>query len=318
MPDVFVLVPSYNHARFVERALRSIFGQSLRPNKLLVIDDGSTDGSVEIIERTLDDCPFASELIVRENRGLSKTLNQGFSISNGEYFAYLGSDDLWLPSFLKEGVSELATHPEACLVFGNAYLLDQDDFVIDETGNWHDFNTGNALPFLLEGKIFSSPGVIYRAAYLPEKPWDEDSRLEDYDLYLRLAAKHEFVFNKQTLCGWRQHDYNASGNLPEMFPEFMKAHENALERLKIAEPERERLRNKINFEAAFNFVRHGFKKEGMRYMIRNLRGAESVAGVLDIVFRLLVPKRLFQWNRRRKYELARRKFGKLDLSGRGL
>ena len=315
-PEVFVLVPSYNHARFVERTLRSIFGQTLRPNRLIVIDDGSIDNSVEVIERTLADCPFASELIVRENRGLCKTLNQGFSISNEEYFSYLGSDDVWLPSFLEKSVSRLAEKPEACLVFSGAFLLDENDFIIDETRNWYEFNSGDALPFLLDGKIFSSPGVVYRSSLLPEKPWDEYMRLEDYDLYLRLAAKHEFVFNSEALCGWRQHDYNTSGNLPEIFPEFLKAHEKAVDRMEMQQPERIRLRKKLMFEAAFNFVRFGFKKEAARYMISNLGGAASIRQVLDLIFRLLIPGSLFQWNRRRKYDIARRKNGKLALDGR--
>src|SRR5687768_1100451 len=100
--QVFVVVPSYNHAPFVEKCLRSIIGQTLRPAKLLVIDDGSTDGSPEIIERLLRDCPFESKLIARENRGLCATLNESLALSDGEFFAYLGSDDIWLPSFLKE------------------------------------------------------------------------------------------------------------------------------------------------------------------------------------------------------------------------
>src|SRR5690349_16677587 len=101
-PDVFVAVPSYNHAPFVEECLRSIIGQTLRPKKLLVVDDGSRDGSPAVIEKVLKDCPFDSELISRENRGLCATLNEALEQSSGEYFAYLGSDDIWLPGFLEE------------------------------------------------------------------------------------------------------------------------------------------------------------------------------------------------------------------------
>ncbi|HLM59831.1 MAG TPA: glycosyltransferase family A protein, partial [Pyrinomonadaceae bacterium] len=74
--SVSVLVPSYNHAPFIERTLRSIFKQTLAPKKLIVIDDGSKDESAAIIERVLEDCPFSAEFIRRENRGLSVTLNE--------------------------------------------------------------------------------------------------------------------------------------------------------------------------------------------------------------------------------------------------
>jgi alpha-1,3-rhamnosyltransferase len=96
MPDVSVLVPSYNHAKFIERTLRSIFAQTLPPKNLIVIDDGSKDESVEVIERVLKESPVESRLIARENRGLSATLNEGFALTDSEYFAYLGSDDVWL------------------------------------------------------------------------------------------------------------------------------------------------------------------------------------------------------------------------------
>ena len=94
---VSVVVPSYNHARFIESTLRSIIKQTFRPAELLVIDDGSSDESPTIIERTLGECPFPCEFVARDNRGLCATLNEGFERTHGDYFAYLGSDDLWLP-----------------------------------------------------------------------------------------------------------------------------------------------------------------------------------------------------------------------------
>ena len=101
---VSVVVPSYNHAQFIEATLRSIMKQTLRPAELIVIDDGSSDDSPAIIERVLNDCPFPCEFAARDNRGLCATLNEGFERTRGEYFAYLGSDDLWLPDFLKARV----------------------------------------------------------------------------------------------------------------------------------------------------------------------------------------------------------------------
>src|SRR3712207_3437086 len=102
---VSVVVPSYNHAAFVEKSLRSIFRQTLHPAKLLVIDDGSADDSPRVIEKTMRDCPFPCEFISRANRGLCATLNEGLGKTGGEYFAYLGSDDLWLPDFLAARVA---------------------------------------------------------------------------------------------------------------------------------------------------------------------------------------------------------------------
>ena len=106
-------MPSYNHAPFVAAALRSVFAQTLAPARLLVIDDGSRDGSPGIIEDALKDCPFPCELIARGNRGLCATLNEGLAKTDGAFFAYLGSDDLWLPGFLEARVRALEERPRA-------------------------------------------------------------------------------------------------------------------------------------------------------------------------------------------------------------
>src|SRR2546423_83206 len=125
--DVSVVVPSYNHARFVEKCLRSIFRQTLRPSELVVIDDGSSDDSPRVIERVLKDCPVACEFVVRPNRGLAATLNEGLACTRGPYFAYLGSDDLWLPEFLAARVAQLAARPRAVVAYGHAYSIDETD-----------------------------------------------------------------------------------------------------------------------------------------------------------------------------------------------
>src|SRR2546423_13618457 len=97
---VSVVVPSYNHAPFVEAALRSVFKQTHAPAHLLVIDDGSQDDSPRVVERVLSECPFPCEMIARENRGLCATLNEGLAKTGGRYFAYLGSGDPWPPRLL--------------------------------------------------------------------------------------------------------------------------------------------------------------------------------------------------------------------------
>ncbi|MBA3438405.1 MAG: glycosyltransferase family 2 protein, partial [Pyrinomonadaceae bacterium] len=129
--DLSVVVPSYNHAPFIERCLRSIFQQTLAPQELIVIDDGSSDDSPKLIERVLKDCPFACELMVRPNRGLPATLNEGLKRSRRRYFAYLGSDDLWLSEFLQARVALLEARPAAVLGYGHAFLIDTQDRIIE-------------------------------------------------------------------------------------------------------------------------------------------------------------------------------------------
>ena len=114
--SVSVVVPSYNHAQFVEKCLRSIMKQTIQPRELLVIDDGSSDDSVRVIERTLKDCTFTCDFVTRPNRGLSATLNEGLQRSRGEYFAYLDPTIYGCRSFCLRGLSCSRRSPVRCSV----------------------------------------------------------------------------------------------------------------------------------------------------------------------------------------------------------
>ena len=313
MPDVTVLVPSYNHAAYIERTLRSIYAQTLAPKKLIVIDDGSKDESVKIIQRTLLDCPFPSELIVRENRGLSATLNQGFTLTSGEFFAYLGSDDVWLPTFLEKRIELLETRPNAVLSFGHAFLIDENDFIFDSTHEWNEFSDVNMLPLLLRGIVFASSSVVYRRSALAKHGWNENSILEDYELYLKLSADGEFALGEEILSAWRQHGWNTSGDFSAMLNEWLAAQNLVADRLKISPAELEKIQKELKFNSALDFIRHGKKREAAQLLRENIGGAKSISDVAKTLFRLSMPQVIFQWNRNRKKRSAVAEYGKLEI-----
>jgi GT2 family glycosyltransferase len=96
-PLVSVVVPSYCHATYIVDCLRSVFEHTYRSIELIVIDDGSTDGSPAIIEAALRDCPFPHRFVARENRGAHVTINEGIALATGEYINVLNSDDRFSP-----------------------------------------------------------------------------------------------------------------------------------------------------------------------------------------------------------------------------
>lgn len=314
--SVSVLVPSYNHAPFVERTLRSIFAQTFPPKKLIVIDDGSKDESAEIIRRVLRECPFENEFIARENRGLSATLNEGFAKTGSEFFAYLGSDDLWFPNFLEERIRLLSRRPDAVLAFGHAFLIDENEQIIDSTANWTSFADGDMLPFLLRGQIFSSPSVVYRRSALEKYEWNENSVLEDYELYLKLCADGEFARDERILCAWRQHGWNVSGDFPLMLSEWIAAQNLTARNLNLSRADLDKIQTELKFQSIADYVRHGHRREAINLFFNNLSGAKSAAQIGKMLFRLAVPQKIFQWNRKRKRQKAIEKYGKLDLEKR--
>lgn len=311
---VSVVVPSYNHARFVERALRSVFAQTLSPAELLVIDDGSADRSPALIERVLRDCPVPAELVARENRGLCATLNEGLARSQrGRYFAYLGSDDLWLPGFLAARVAALEARPRAVLAYGHAYLIDEATRVVDCTADWAEYADGDARAMLLRTTAPMSPTVVYRRDALAREAWDERARLEDYDLYLRLAAEGQFAFDPRPLAAWRWHGENTSRDQTFMLDEQLAAQRRRLDRLGLTTRELERLHARIKFARAEDFLRLGHKADALRLALSNLSGARSPRTIARLAARLLLPFPLVRARRRRTARRAAERYGEIQV-----
>lgn len=308
---VSVVVPSYNHAQFIESTLRSIMTQTLRPAELLVIDDGSSDNSRTVIEQTLDDCPFPCELIARENRGLCATLNEGFERSRGDYFAYLSSDDLWLPDFLAARVTLLESRAGAVLAYGHAYFVDEQNRIVDSTADWANYADGDARAMLLETTAPMSPTVLYRRQALEQHRWNEASELEDYELYLRLSAAGPFAFDPRILSAWRRHNTNVSWDQRLMLEEQLQAQREAAVRFGFTKDQVERLQRTTRFKRAEDFLRVGQKSQALSLLIHNLRGAESPRATARILLRLLTPNSFMRGRTRVRQRRAFERYGKL-------
>lgn len=296
MSDITVCVPSYNHAPFIERTLRSIFRQTLRPKLLIVIDDGSVDESEQIIRRELADCPFEHLFIHRENRGLCGTLNEALSHAVGDHFAYISSDDIWLPEFLESRSRLLDSRPAAVLAYGHSYLIDEHDRIFDSTANWSEYADGTATSMLLHPIIPASASVLYRRDVLTKFRWNESSILEDYELYLRLSRAGEFALDDKILSAWRIHGSNTSADFPRMVEEWLAAQCRMAEEIGLDENELAGVQKRVKFNCISSFIRYGYKREAARILWENAEGA-SVSAVGGLIFRLMVPARLLRWRR---------------------
>lgn len=299
---VFVAVPSFNHAAFVERTLRSIFRQTLPPDVLLVIDDGSTDGSPGIIEKVLKDCPFpACEFIARGNRGLCRTLNEALERADTPFFAYLGSDDLWRPDFLARRTAFLAERPDAVLAYGHGAVIDPADRIIDSSENWGKYVDGDAVAMLLRGGAPLSPTVLYRTAVLARNGWNESAKLEDYELYLRLSAEGGFAFDPSPpLAAWRRHAANTSREAEFMLVETLRAQRLTAARLGLDVSSLARANAALSWTYAEQLSRHGARRRAFELARRNLTAAPDVASVLKMALRLTLPAAVIEKRRERR------------------
>lgn len=274
---ISVFVPSYNHAPFVESCLKSIVEQTKSPAELLVIDDGSKDDSPKIIERVLNASPFPAELIVNRNKGLCATLNEGLKRTRGDYFAYLGSDDLWFPEFLESRFRLLEARPNAVLGYGHGHLIDEDNAMFDSSEYWRHlrFPDGDARPLLHLGTAPLSPTVFYRRAPLENRGWNENSKLEDYELYLQLAEDGEFAFDPKVLAAWRKHGYNTSRDLDFMLRECLNAQRRVAKIFGWNKMKLRAIQRKTRFFHALALAESGYKSRAFLQYVKNFRGASS-------------------------------------------
>lgn len=121
--SVSVVIPLYNKVEFVERALQSVFDQTLQPIEIVIVDDGSSDGGAELVER-IDDAGI--RLIRQANAGVSAARNRGIETAKGELIAFLDADDEWMPDFLETIVRLHSNYPTAG-AYATAYTIIEAD-----------------------------------------------------------------------------------------------------------------------------------------------------------------------------------------------
>ncbi|MFO1312296.1 MAG: glycosyltransferase [Burkholderiales bacterium] len=218
-PLVSVVVPSYNHARFVARALDSVRAQDYAPIELVVVDDGSTDDSVAVIERCLRDMPFPARLVARENRGAHAALNEGIAQAAGRYVQFLNSDDALAPSRISRMVRAAAASG-ASWGFSGIAVVDAEDRAVARTpGSRADVILGTfervpangdaGLALVADNVAVSSGNLFVERALAVEMGGFRDFRYNhDWDFCLRALARAQPVFVREPLYVYRLHGAN--------------------------------------------------------------------------------------------------------------
>lgn len=195
MPLVSVVMPIHNAERFLAEAIESVLGQTYRELELVMVDDGSTDGSYEIAQRYAK--RDARVKLVRNDRnlGIVKTRNRLFDEANplSVHFAVLDSDDVCLPDRILRQVEFLEAHPDHAIVGGNTLIIDEQG---REIGSRVYPSTHEALSSVITRyNPIAQPSVMIRRSALEQVGrYDERySRCQDYDLWLRMAARYKIA-----------------------------------------------------------------------------------------------------------------------------
>lgn len=214
-PMVTVVIPSFNHARFIRDTIDSVLAQTFRDFELIVVDDGSTDGSPEIIQRHLSAHPHASlaRLRLQVNRGVIPTLNSALAEARGRYFAALGSDDLWEPNKLEVQVRALEADGDAHACYSDCWVIDAEGQRRDRLGRQYPYRGGWIFDHLIAMDFMPpSPTTVFRTATIRNLGgYNEHRRItEDVDLWLRLTRRHRVLYLDEVLSSYRVHGDNVS------------------------------------------------------------------------------------------------------------
>ena len=223
---VSVIIPNYNYAQYLREAIDSVLAQSYPEIEIIVVDDGSTDGSKEI----LDGYGNRVQAIFQRNQGVSAARNNGVKASRGEFVAFLDADDSWLPAKVEKQVDCLKTDEEIGLVHVGVVEVDADGNSIRErldggAGDlWRDL-----LLFSSRGIFGGGSGVLMRRTIFDEAG-GFDQRLStsaDWDLYFQVSSRHNVGFIPEVLLQYRVHHSNMHSNVQVMEHDMMIAYEKA-------------------------------------------------------------------------------------------
>jgi glycosyltransferase involved in cell wall biosynthesis len=208
-PLVTIIVPAYNRAGgLLEATLDSILGQDYPNLECLVLDDGSTDQTPEVLERYAAANPKRMRWERHENIGQAKTINRGFEMARGELVGYLNSDDLFLPGAIAKLAALLVDNPEAALAYPAYRIIDEDgEAIADMTPP--EYTAAEAVRL---HNCIVNVGAIYRRRVIERiGGWDPSFiYLADFDWCVRAYSVGPFLRHAEVLACWRNHPGSAN------------------------------------------------------------------------------------------------------------
>ncbi len=219
-PLVSIVTPSFNQARYLESTLRSVLDQDYPNLEYILVDGGSTDGSLDIIRRYSDRLAW---WVSEKDRGQTDAINKGFAHAKGEILAWLNSDDTYEPNAVREAVAYLQEHPEVGMVYGDANFINENDTVV---GRFPAAQTSYRR--LRRGYVHIPQQSSFWRADLWRKVGPLDPAFYfamDYDLWVRLAALAPIQYHPRVWANFRLHTGGKTIAADDRcWPEMLKVH----------------------------------------------------------------------------------------------
>lgn len=199
-PLVTIVTPTYNQAEYLAQTIDSMLAQDYPHIEYLVLDDGSTDSTPEVLHKYDGRVRWERQ----QNMGQSRTLNKGWSQAKGEYIGYLSSDDLLLPNAVSRLVAELQARPDVAVVYCDFHLIDEKGRRVGHVQS-PNFERRQLVEELI---CHPGPGALFRRSVFEQVGgWNETLRkIPDFEFWLRVSRVGSFYRIPETLAEYRVHE----------------------------------------------------------------------------------------------------------------
>lgn len=213
-PLVTIIIPSYNHKRWIAQAIESVTSQTYKNIELIIVDDGSTDGSREVIEKFHSD-PRIKAIFKDQNKGQGHSFNLGISLAKGKYISILPSDDWYLPQKTWLQVEKFEkSSKKVGVIYGKGRRFYEDTKTTKEVNM--PLRRGNVfLNFVNDGNFVFPASPMFRKEVFDKYKFDEDFCAEGEAIFTKIAASYEFDYVDEVVAVMRAHQYNVGNSLVE-------------------------------------------------------------------------------------------------------
>lgn len=200
-PLVSIIMPTYNREKYLPFAIDSVITQTFNNFEMIIVDDGSSDNTKQLIEQYKNDKRI--RYFYQENQGQSVARNVGLKQANGKYICFLDSDDLFMPEKLAKQVAFLENNPEIAITHSDEELIDENGHVFS-TYNMERYSGILYEKLLIDNCISITTAMVRRECFEELGMFDETVKVaDDYELWLRFSTKYKFHYEAQYFAKYR-------------------------------------------------------------------------------------------------------------------
>ena len=209
-----VIIPTYNRAKYIAETIESVLSQTYTNLEIIVIDDGSTDNTKEVVSKYVPRIQY----VWKENSERGASRNYGLQLAKGEFISFLDSDDLWLPNKIEEDLNVFEKYPSASVVYSDVILIDSAGKYLKPLKRKS--YSGRVTERLLQGNFIIMAAHLVRTelvrkfgGFIEER---ELSGSEDWEMWVRLSTITDFIYLPKVTAKYRSHAANTMSNAEGM------------------------------------------------------------------------------------------------------